>query len=144
MSRQREAEILIEMNFWQRVNGPNSLNVLHTIFFVRKKEEHRNFQRHKPWLVGRGKKRLAYGNDTLSLISDLRALRLLLYISKQRTWIPWHMGFSKAFLNGTPDMVIYVEQWSHSYDKQERQTKVSDSNSHYVAMGNLQWLGSML
>ena len=105
---------MIEKNeTWTVVDRPADKKVIGVKWIFKTKiNVDGNINKHKARLVVKGYSQepgIDF-HDTFAPVSQLDTVKLLLVIAAQIGWYVWQMDVKSAFLNGTLDEEIYVEQ----------------------------------
>lgn len=104
----------IELNdTWKLVDRPKNKSVIGVKWILRVKlNSDGTINKHKARLVAKGYSQLAGVdfNETFAPVARLETIRLLLALAAHKGWVVYHLDIKSAFLNGTLNEEIYVEQ----------------------------------
>ena len=105
---------MIEKNeTWELVDRPRHRKVIGVRWIYKTKlNADGSINKNKARLVVKGyaqEQGIDY-QDTFAPVSRMDTIKLLLVLASQKGWLVWQMDVKSAFLNGTLDEEIYVEQ----------------------------------
>ena len=114
MAAMKEELMMIEKNqTWKLVDRPAHKNVIGVKWiFKAKLNAEGSVNKYKAKLVVKGYSQepgIDY-NDTFAPVSRLDTIKLLLVLAAQTGWLVWQLDVKSAFLNGTLNEEIYIEQ----------------------------------
>lgn len=128
-SMENEVNLLKQLNCWSIVDKPESTNVMHSKFVLKKKRDSDGtVAKYKAQLVVFGNEVADYFDDSFAPVVDFTLVKLFLAISVQRNRHVRQIDFDNAVPNGKLDRQVYIHVPRHEHVEFLRGNKVLKLN----------------